>query len=112
MASEKADSTSPSEITEGFAMISGIVSDKRAADETDFGFLDNALFLARKNASHEDGAVRDAVTGMLISVGSMSRSWRIAAEETAEEIGLQPSQKARTVAERVLRVLNTPERKE
>jgi hypothetical protein len=92
-------------------MISGIVSDKRAAGETEFGFLDNALFLARKNASHEDGEVRDALIGMLISVGRMSHSWLIAAEETAEEIGLQPSRKAKIVAERVLRALNAPERK-
>ena len=111
-AAQKADSTSPCEIAEGFARISDIVSDKRAAGEIEFGFLDNALFLARKNASHEDGAVRDAVAGMLISVVKMSPSWKTASEETADEIALQPSPKARNLAARVLKVLNEPKRKE
>jgi hypothetical protein len=110
-ASRKADSASPGEMAEGFAMISGIVSDKRAADETEFGFLDNALFLARKNASHEDVAVRNSVIGMLISVGGMSPSWRAAVVETAEEILLQPSEKARSAAEFVLKTLSAPGRK-
>ncbi|MDR2779981.1 MAG: hypothetical protein LBB28_02530 [Synergistaceae bacterium] len=110
-ASKKADSTYPREIAEGFAMISGVVSDERAEGKIEFGFLDNALFLARKNASHEDGAVRNAVIDMLISVGETSPSWRMASVETAEEIGLQPSEKARTVAARVLEVLNAPKRK-
>jgi hypothetical protein len=110
-AARKADSASPCEIAEGFAMIAGIVSDKRAAGEIEFGFLDNALFLARKNASHEDRTIRDAVADMLISVGEMSPSWKTASEETAEEIGLQPSEKAQTVAAHVLKVLNGPKRK-
>ncbi|MDR1136838.1 MAG: hypothetical protein LBK91_00820 [Synergistaceae bacterium] len=109
-AAQKADSTSPREIAEGFAMITRIVSDKRDARETEFGFLDNALFLARKNASHEDGTVREAVVDMLASVGGMNPSWRAAAMETADEIGLQPSKRARFVAERVLEILNEQER--
>jgi hypothetical protein len=110
-ASRKADSASPREIAEGFAMISGIASDKRAAGEIEFGFLDNALFLARKNASHDDSAVRNAVIDMLISVGGMSPEWRSAAEETAEEIRLQPSEASQTAAARVLEALSAPERK-
>jgi hypothetical protein len=105
-ASQKADSSIPRDIAEGFAMITRIVSDERALFETEFGFLDNALFLARKNASHEDETVRNAVTDMLISIAQTDLSWREAVGETADEISLQPSVKARSVAERVLKVLD------
>jgi len=98
IASNLADSPAPEDITKGFAMMTRIFSDRKAVREADFGFLDNALFLARKCASHEDKNVRDAVAKMLISVGRMSSQGKSAARETAEEIELQPSEAAKSVA--------------
>jgi hypothetical protein len=99
-ASGLAGSAQSGDITRGLAMMTDIFSDRRAARDAEFGFVDNALFLARKLAAHADASVREEVVKMLSSVGRASPQWSEAAAETAGEIALQPSDAAREVAER------------
>ena len=100
LASEFANAEGASEIATGLAMISDIFEDATEARSAEFGFLDNSLFLARKHASHLDPSVREGVTRLLLAVGKMSASGREAANETADEIAMQPSVEARSVASR------------
>jgi hypothetical protein len=99
VASNLADSSAADEMAEGFAMMAGIFSSHGDVGASNFGFLDNALFLARKRASHENPDVREAVLKMLLSV-ARTGAGKSAAAETAEEIALQPSGHARTLASR------------
>jgi hypothetical protein len=101
LASDLVDSLCENDIIRGFDMISDIVSEPGAAQRIEFGFLDNSLFSARKHASDDKPAIRDSVAGMLIGVGQMDGSWREAAIETADEINLQPSETAHSVAAKV-----------
>jgi len=100
LAAERAESEEAAEIATGLGMISAIFEDTHEARAAGFGFLDNALFIARKHASHSDPSVRDEVVRLLIAVGRMSASGREAASETAEEIAMQPSAEARALASR------------
>ena len=100
-ASALADSADAAKIAAGLAMISEIFEDALNAQKTgaaEFGFLDNALFIARKHASHPDPSVREGVTRVLLAIGGMSVSGREAADETADEIAMQPSDEARAAA--------------
>ena len=97
-ASELANSESAADIAAGLEMMSEIFEDAATARAAGFGFLDNSLFIARKHASHPDAPVRGGVTRMLLAVGGMSVSGREAADETADEIAMQPSDEARAVA--------------
>ena len=98
LASKLASAEEPSEIVTGLGMISAIFGDPAEARAAEFGFLDNSLFIARKHASHPDPSVREGVTRLLLAVGGMSASGREAANETADEIAMQPSDEARAVA--------------
>ena len=100
LASELANAEKAAEIAAGLGMISEIFEDAGEARSAEFGFLDNSLFIARKHASHSDPSVRDGVTRLLLAVGRMNASGREAANETADEIALQPSGEARAVASR------------
>jgi hypothetical protein len=100
-ASALADSPGCGEIEKGLADIAEIVSGSSGSG-IEFGFVDNALFLARKHASSGDAAVRRAVINLLLSVGKMGPSWREAALETADEIRMQPSLYAGSVASEVV----------
>jgi len=100
LASELANSEEAAEIAAGLGMISSIFEDAGEARSAEFGFLDNSLFIARKHASHCDPSVREGVTRLLLAVGRMSASGREAANETADEIAMQPSEEARAVASR------------
>ncbi|MDR3280379.1 MAG: hypothetical protein LBT23_07690 [Synergistaceae bacterium] len=102
MASALADSSDKNDIAKGFVEIAAIVSDKGSRHDAEFGFLDNALFLARKHASSKEAAVRNAVSVMLTSVGNMGSSWREAALETADEINMQPSSESQSIAAEVI----------
>jgi hypothetical protein len=99
IASNLADSSAPDEIAEGFAMMADIFSSHSDVGASNFGFLDNALFLARKRASHENPNVREAVLKMLLSAAGTGAG-KSAAAETAEEIALQPSEYTRMLASR------------
>ena len=98
LASELANAEEASEVATGIGMISAIFEDASEARSAEFGFLDNSLFIARKHASHPDPSVREGVTRLLLAVGRMSASGREAANETAEEIAMQPSVEACAVA--------------
>jgi hypothetical protein len=100
-AARAADSETPAEIAEGFRMMTGIVSGGKSSGGVEFGFLDNALFLARKHSSHGNSKIRDAVAEMLIAIAQLGPQWREAAAETIDEIDMQPSAEARSVASRV-----------
>jgi len=101
-ASVLADSNDPGEAAKGFISIAKIVSKEDANLEVEFGFIDNALFMARKLASSGDISVRNAVSGMLIAIGRMDSEWLEAAIETADEIKMQPSYAAQSVAAGVI----------
>jgi hypothetical protein len=101
LASKLANSEEADGIATGLGMISAIFEDAQEARSTEFGFLDNSLFIARKHASHPDPSVRDGVTRLLLAVGRMSASGREAANETADEIAMQPSVEARAVASQI-----------
>jgi hypothetical protein len=101
LAARTADSDVPAEIAEGFRMMTGIISDRKNPQGIEFGFLDNALFMARKHSSHADPEIRNAVAEMLIATARLGPQWREAASETVEEIAMQPSAEARSVASRV-----------
>ena len=98
LASELADAENAVDIAAGLGMISAIFEDAKKARLAEFGFLDNSLFIARKHASHPDVSVRDGVVRLLLAVGKMNASGREAANETAEEIAMQPSAEARSAA--------------
>lgn len=55
-----------------------------------FGFLDHALFCARKHAS-DTLRVRRAVAFMLAAIAELGDSWQEAALETISEIAAQPA---------------------
>jgi hypothetical protein len=97
-AAEMADSETLSEIAEGFRMMAGIISGGKKSGGIEFGFLDNALFLARKHSSQKDPEIRNAVTETLIATARLGPQWREAVAETVEEIAMQPSAEARSVA--------------
>jgi hypothetical protein len=101
LAARTADSRAPAEIAEGFRMMTGIISAGKNSSGIEFGFLDNALFLARKHSSQADPGIRGAVAEMLIAIAKLGPPWREAVSETAEEIAMQPSADARSVASRV-----------
>ena len=101
LAAGMADSASCAEIAEGFRMMAGIVSGGKNSGGIEFGFLDNALFLARKHSSQSDPEIRNAVAEMLIAVAQLGSQWRETVAETADEITMQPSAEARSVASRV-----------
>jgi hypothetical protein len=84
-------------------MITEIVSDKNLAPKIEFGFLDNALFLARKHASHENPEIRGAVAETLAAICRMGPEWRLSAAEAVNEIDMQPSEEARSTASRARR---------
>jgi 3-methyladenine DNA glycosylase AlkD len=86
----------------GFTLIAAIVANMPKGDGDGFGFLDSALFYARKAASNENKDVRRAVTSTLGTIGKRSRQWHAAAIETAEEIGAQPNEASRWVASQSL----------
>ena len=96
---EFTDSTDEALRSKGFAEIARLAAElpENAPGET--GFLDNALFCARKHASDTSEAVRRAVTRALGAIGARNAFWREAALETADEIALQPSDAAKQVAE-------------
>jgi hypothetical protein len=96
--SEMADSSDARERRDGFSAIADVLRSKNSRGGVDFGFVDNALFLARKHASDEAPEVRAAVSRMLAAVGQLGASWRGAALETIDEIALQPSELPRSVA--------------
>ncbi|MDR3164923.1 MAG: hypothetical protein LBU13_05045 [Synergistaceae bacterium] len=100
-AANQADSAVPSEITEGLRMMACIASGDRNSGGIEFGFLDNALFLARKHASHGNPEVRAATAEMLAAIARLGPRWREAVAETVDEIDMQPSAEARSVASRV-----------
>jgi hypothetical protein len=100
-AARTADSEKCAEIAEGFRMMAGIISAGKKSGGIEFGFLDNALFLARKHSSQEDPGIRDAVAEMLIATARLGTQWREAVSETIDEIAMQPSADARSVASRV-----------
>ena len=100
-AARAADSEAPAEIAEGFRMMTGIISDGKNSGGIEFGFLDNALFLARKHSSHGNLKVRDAVAEMLAATAQLGPQWREAVAETIDEIAMQPSAEARSVASHV-----------
>ena len=102
LASELANAEEAAQIVTGLGMISEIFEDAGSARAVEFGFLDNSLFIARKHASHSNPSVREGVARLLLAVGGMSTSGREAANETAEEIAMQPSAEARAVASRFL----------
>ncbi|MDR1132543.1 MAG: hypothetical protein LBL05_00180 [Synergistaceae bacterium] len=95
-----ADSVVPSEIAEGFGMMTGIISGAKNSEDIEFGFLDNALFLARKHSSHKAPEIRNAAAEMLAAIARLGPRWREAAAETIDEIAMQPSENARSVASR------------
>jgi hypothetical protein len=97
-ASRLAGSSDPDDIRSGFEMIALIVSESDGGHGIEFGFIDNALFLARKYASSENPGVRRAVVSSIVEIGRVSGSWLEAAAETADEIYAQPSDNARQVA--------------
>ena len=100
-AARMADSPIPGEIAEGFGMMARIVSCGKSSGGIEFGFLDNALFLARKHSSHENTGIREAVAEMLMAIAQLGPRWREAVAETVYEIDMQPSAEARSVASRV-----------
>jgi hypothetical protein len=93
-----ADSNVPGEIAEGFRMMTGIIADEKNSGGIEFGFLDNALFAARKHSSQSDPAIRAAVAEMLAATARLGPQWREAVAETVDEIAMQPSEEARSVA--------------
>jgi 3-methyladenine DNA glycosylase AlkD len=101
-ATEWADSDSETVLCTGFNLIASIAC--RASEMTDSepGFFDNALFLARKHASDASSLVRKSVSSALAMIGKVNRNWHEAAVETAEEIAMQPSAEARWVASQAL----------
>lgn len=100
-AARMADSESPAKIAEGFRMMAGIISGGKNSGGIEFGFLDNALFLARKHSSHRDPEIRNAVAEMLMATARLGPQWREAVAETVDEIAMQPSAEARAVADSV-----------
>ena len=98
LASELANAEEADSILTGLGMISSIFEETGKAGLAEFGFLDNSLFIARKHASHPDASVREGVVRLLLAVGRMNASGREAANETADEIAMQPSAEARSVA--------------
>ncbi|MDR1580503.1 MAG: hypothetical protein LBS35_09115 [Synergistaceae bacterium] len=100
-ASRAADSAIPAEIAEGFGMMTEIISGGKKSGGIEFGFLDNALFLARKHSSQRDPGIRNAVAEMLMAIAKLGPQWREAVSETIDEIAMQPSAEARSVASRV-----------
>jgi hypothetical protein len=100
-AANRANSAAPAEIAEGFRMMAGIISGGKNSGGIEFGFLDNALFLARKHASHENPGIRNAVAEMLAATARLGPQWKEAVAETIEEIDMQPSAEARSVVSRV-----------
>ena len=82
-------------------MMAGIISGGKNSGGIEFGFLDNALFLARKHSSQSDPEIRNAVAEMLMAIVKLGPQWREAVAETSDEIAMQPSAEARTVASRV-----------
>lgn len=98
LASELADAEKAASIVTGLDMISSILEKAGKAGPAEFGFLDNSLLIARKHASHPDPSVREGVARMLLAVGRMNASGREAANETADEIAMQPSAEARAAA--------------
>ena len=97
-ASKLANAEETDDIVTGLGMISAAFEDSKKASFAEFGFLDNSLFIARKHASHPDPSVREGVVRLLIAVGGMNASGRETANETAEEIAMQPSAEAQAVA--------------
>ena len=97
-AAARANAEEVADIAAGLGMISAIFEDAGEARSAEFGFLDNSLFIARKHASHPDSSVREGVTRLLLAVGRMSASGREAANETADEIAMQPSAEAQAAA--------------
>jgi hypothetical protein len=100
LVSRLAESKDPGEAARGLAAMADAFVDGRATRAAGFGFLDNALFVARKQATHDDRSVRDAVARLLAAVAGTGADGEAAALETAGEIDLQPSGAARSVAQK------------
>jgi hypothetical protein len=94
-----ANSLDPGEVRSGFEMISAVASESGGGRATEFGFIDNALFLARKHASSESADLRSAVVSSLVEIGHIGKSWLEAVLETVDEIAAQPSDNSRQVAD-------------
>ncbi|MDR1965297.1 MAG: hypothetical protein LBQ36_01185 [Synergistaceae bacterium] len=104
IASKMADSSDEKESAAGFSMISEILATCPRRD-MEFGFFDNALFLARKHASSGAPEVRDAVAGMLAAMGRVVPELREAVEEAIDEIKMQRSAESHSVAAKALESL-------
>jgi 3-methyladenine DNA glycosylase AlkD len=101
-ASEWADSGSETVRCSGFNLIAAIACRDQGASRRTPGFLDNALFLARKHASDANPSVQKAVSSALTMIGKVGRDWHEAAIEAADEIAAQPSESSRWVASQAL----------
>jgi hypothetical protein len=105
-ASQLANSQDQNDVRSGFEMIALIASKFNGGQITELGFIDNALFLARKHASSENSGVRQAVVSSLVHIGHINKNWLEAALETADEIDSQPSEAAKSVAGEVKALLS------
>jgi 3-methyladenine DNA glycosylase AlkD len=86
----------------GFSLVAALAANMPKGSNSELGFLDSALFYARKHASSDNMNIRRAVTSSMSMIGRRSREWHEAAVETADEIGAQPSEAARWVSSQSL----------
>lgn len=103
LATDWAERPEEQAVRAGFAMIGALTS--HVSDEDGVGFYDNALFVARKQASLQSPLVRAAIVSALRQIAAVSPDWREAVAETCEEIAAQSSAAANGVAAEALAAL-------
>lgn len=100
-----AESEEEARRSEGFDAIAKLAVELPEDAPGALGFFDDALFYTRKYASDGRERVGRSVVAALLAIGARSVSWREAVAETIDEIGMQPSETPKWVAEEARRQL-------
>lgn len=100
-----ADSEEEAQRSRGFDVIAELAAELPQNAPGELGFFDDSLFYARKYASDPRESVARSVVAALLAIGERSASWREAVIETVDEIGMQPSEAPKRVAEQARRQL-------